>query len=300
MTTRRGIILGTAGYLLAGCAKAAGQAPEIVGQGLRLKTSDYATDRAAFRTKLLVKGPSPQRDIMPKPPVDVQAIDYASGSLTLKAWVGRPAATATKLPVVTFLHGGFGFGEEDFDMARPFLDAGYAIVTPILRGENGQAGNFSMFYDEVDDVLAVADHVRTLSWADPDHIYLAGHSVGGTHTMLACQASPRFRAVAAFSGSPDQIAFTRGKPWSQIVPFDTADKAEFELRSPLAYARSFKSPARLFYGSEEAFFATSIPATAALARQAGLDVEAVVVPGDHFGAVPKEIELAIAFFRAHA
>jgi hypothetical protein len=111
--------------------------------------------------------------------------------------------------------------------------------------------------------------------------------------MLAGMASSRFRAVAAFSGSPDQIAFA--KAWSQIVPFDRGNPLELELRSPLAYASSLKSPTRLFHGAQENGGSTR--AMASLAQRAGLDVEAIQVPGDHFSAVPEEIQRSIAFFR---
>ncbi len=59
------------------------------------------------------------------------------------------------------------------------------------RSENNRSkrerppGFFSMFYEEVDDVLATADYLAKLPGADLGHIYLAGHSAGGTLTMLA-------------------------------------------------------------------------------------------------------------------
>jgi dipeptidyl aminopeptidase/acylaminoacyl peptidase len=169
---------------------------------------------------------------------------------------------------------------------------------PSVRGENGQAGTFSMFFDEVSDVLAVTDHVRSQQWADPQRIYVAGHSAGGTLAMLAGLASPHYRAVASFSGSPDQLALAEGLP--NIVPFDRKNPAEYEIRSPLSYARSFKAPARLFLGRQEEFYRVSTRRTAALARNAGKNVEAVEVAGNHFNAVPEEIGGAIAFFRANA
>lgn len=265
----------------------------MVGQGLRFHTTDFATDRAAFHTRLVVIGPSPQPGKMPRAPRDVREIVYLSDNLRLKAWVGMPKNAPARMPVVIFLHGGFAFAAEDFDMARPYLAVGYALVMPLVRGEDGQPGHFTMFYDEVTDMLAIADYVRRQPYADPARIYLAGHSAGGTLAMLAGMASSGFRAVASFSGSPEQIA---AESRSRILPFDRGNPLEFELRSPLAYASSLKSPTRLFYGSEER---GSTRTMASLAQRAGLDVEAVEVPGDHFSAVPEEIQRSIAFFRAH-
>ena len=81
-------------------------------------------------------------------------------------------------------------------------------MTP-LRGENGLPGSYSMFYDEVEDVLAAADALARLSYVDAGRLSVAGHSVGGTLTLLAALASNKFRAAASFSGSPDQVAWSR-------------------------------------------------------------------------------------------
>jgi pimeloyl-ACP methyl ester carboxylesterase len=81
-------------------------------------------------------------------------------------------------------------------------------------------------------------------------IYLAGHSSGGTLALLAALASGRFRAVAALDATPDLPVFFRpGKAYKE-VPFDLGDPRELEVRSPLAYARSLKCPARLYYSEQ--------------------------------------------------
>ena len=69
------------------------------------------------------------------------------------------------------------------------------------------------------------------------------------------------------------------------------------MRSPLAFPRSFKCPVRMYYGSQEFLFAPSTTKTASLAKAAGLDVEAVSVPGDHFTAVDPAMKQAVAFFQ---
>jgi dipeptidyl aminopeptidase/acylaminoacyl peptidase len=266
--------------------------------GLQIRTGDYATDRVAFMTRLVVRDPASQSHGMPSAPQGVREIDYTSGDLRLRAWIGLPAGAPERAPVVIFLHGGFAFSEGAWEMAHPFLEAGYAVVTPSVRGENGQAGTYSMFFDEVSDVLAVTDYVRSQSWADQRRIYLAGHSAGGTLAMLAGLASAHYRAVAPFSGSPDQLLLAKRLP--KLVPFDEKDPAEYEIRSPLSYATSFKAPARLFVGRQEEFYVASTRLLGTLAHNAGKDVAAVEVPGDHYSAIPEEISQAIAFFRANA
>jgi dipeptidyl aminopeptidase/acylaminoacyl peptidase len=294
MTISRRALL--AGLSLMACSPAWAQTRTP--SGLQIRTGDYAKDRAAFKTGLVIRAPAPQPHGMPSAPRGVREIDYPSGDLRLRAWIGLPAGAPERASVVLFLHGGFAFSEEDWEMARPFLEAGHAVVMPSVRGENGQAGTYSMFFDEVGDVLAVTDYVRSQPWADPQRIYVAGHSAGGTLAMLVALASPHYRAVAPFSGSPDQLMLAKGLP--KIVPFDRKVQAEYEIRSPLCYATSFKAPARLFLGRREEFYRASTTLLATLARNAGKDVAAVEVAGDHFNAVPEEIKQAVAFFRANA
>lgn len=287
--------LGALSVCAASLATPACGAPAVQsGSRLRIATTDLAADRAAFQTRLLYQGPSPQRYQNEPPPAGVEEVTYPSGDLALKAWFGRPPGEGAT-PAVVFAHGGFAFGGEDFDMARPYLDAGYAVITPWSRGENGTPGHFTMFYHEADDVIAAAEYVKTLPNIDASRIFLAGHSVGGTLSMLAAQSSPVFRASAAFSGSPDQILFCG--EYSEIVPFDTSDPREYELRSPLSYAASFKAPARLFYATNEVF-KNDTEAMARIATAAGKDVVAQEIRGDHFTAVPEAMRRSIAFFNA--
>jgi dipeptidyl aminopeptidase/acylaminoacyl peptidase len=264
--------------------------------GLELQDEDYAAARAGFKTRLVRKGPAPQRWQPVTPPEGVLAVEYRSGGLKFRAWTHRPADDSKRHPAVLYLHGGWAFGEDDWDQAKPLRDAGFVVMAPLLRGENGQPGGFSTFYDEIDDVLAAAEHLAGLGWVDPERLYVAGHSAGGTLALLAAMASGRFRAAASVSGSPDRVAFVRSG-YEDAVPFDKADLREFRVRSPVAYATSFKCPARLYYGSEEGYFDAETRRTAMLAKAGGLDVEAVVVPGDHNGCVPEALRQAVRFFR---
>jgi dienelactone hydrolase len=293
--SRRHALGGLTAALTLGAGSACAQTPRRTASGLRIVDGDFAAARASFRTRLLYRGASPQPFDNERPPRGVQEITYTSGDLSLKAWTARPAGDAT-VPAVVFAHGGFAFGASDFDMARPYLDAGFAVITPFVRGENGMPGQYSMFYGEVDDIIAAGEYMRAQPNIDTRRIFLSGHSVGGTLSMLAAQASPIFRASASFSGSPDQIMFC--EEYFQIVPFDTTNPAEYEMRSPLSYAASFKAPARLYFARREVFGPDTL-LTAEIARGAGHDVQAEEVRGDHFTAVPEAMARSIAFFNQH-
>lgn len=274
------------------------QAPPSFDPEVAVQTEDYAEVRKKFHTKLSRRGPSPQEQPMLEPPAGVNAVEFSSGDLRLKAWVNSPRGTdGLKRPAVVFLHGGFGFGKGDWDMAKPYRDAGYIVLAPMLRGENGQAGVYTLFDDEVDDALAAGEYLCRQPYVDGDRLFVAGHSVGGTLALLAAEASSRFRAAASFSASPDQILFCRHGIRKESIPFDTTDLRELKVRSPLAYAKSFKCPARIYYGAKEKHFEKTSQRTATAAKEGGLDVEATAVEGDHMSAVPEAMRRSIAFLR---
>jgi dienelactone hydrolase len=294
-----GVLVGCGGLLLLVIAGAVGGAFWFLApNSFPEQTEDYPQARAAFKTRLVRQGPAPQPWDQLALPRRVTQMQYASGKLHLKAWVSSPlVAGGPRQPAVLFLHGGFAFDEEDWIMARPFRDAGYVVMTPMLRGENGLQGAYTMFYDEVDDVLAAAEALAALPHVDPNRVYVAGHSAGGTLALLAAMTSTRFRAASSFSGSPDQIAFAQRA--ADVVPFDAQDPREFQMRSPLAFPRSFKCPVRLYHGDRgsEFLLAPASQKVARLARAAGLDVEAVTVSGDHMSAVLPAMRRCIQFFQ---
>ncbi|HEV3443636.1 MAG TPA: alpha/beta fold hydrolase [Gemmataceae bacterium] len=263
---------------------------------LDLQDEDYAKARTHFKTKLIRQGAAPQPWAPVEPPAGVKSMEYRSGALRLKAWINPPADPGQrKLPAVLFLHGGWAFGEDDWDMTKPYRDAGYVVMAPMLRGENGQSGSFTMFSDEVDDVLAAADALARLPYVDDKHIYVSGHSAGGTLTLLAAMASPRFKAAAAFSASPNQKSFALQDPMN--VPFDQGRALEYEMRSPMAFATSFKCPVRMYYGDDEQLVNDPTDTTVVRAKTKGLDVDAIAVPGDHTTSVPEAMRQAIQFFQ---
>ena len=261
------------------------------------ETQPYAEARKSFQTRLVRSTPAPQPWDPEVPPDTADVIEYTSGTLRLKAWVDKPVAGAAQKPAVLFLHGGFAFGDGDWDQPQPFRDAGFIVMTPIVRGENGLPGSYSMFYHEVDDVLAAANTLATLPHVESKRIYVCGHSVGGTLALLASMSSNRFRAAAGFSGSPDQVLWSRGQ--RELIPFDPSNEREFQMRSPLAFPKSFQCPVRIYYGSDEFLFAAPSQKTAELAKAAGLDVQAVSIPGDHFTSVEPAMEQCVQFFLQH-
>jgi len=253
---------------------------------------DYAEARRSFHTRLAREGPSPQAAGPVALAADAHEVMYKSGALQLRAWVSNNTSGAPR-PAIVYVHGASAFRPWHWESTKPLRDAGFVVMTPILRAENGSPGAYSLFYDEVDDIVAAAEALAQLPGVDPTHIYLAGHSNGGTLVMLAAMTSSRFRAAAALSGIIDASGI-HGDP--KEVPFDQTNPVEYRMRSPIHFGASVKCPLRVYYGAEET--GDGFEELARVARTAGRDVEAVRVPGDHETMMKAAFPLAIALFQA--
>lgn len=198
------------------------------------KNSECAGYHKAIKTKLIKKESAPQGYSKATPPDGVQEITYQSGKLELKAWVSYPKTSTTeKIPAIVYLHGGFAFGPADFRNALPFKKAGFAVMTPMLRGENGLPGHFEMFGGEVSDAVSAVNWLSTQPRVDPNRIYVFGHSIGGGISALI---SLRCDAQIKLSGSSGGI-YTENtfRSWYQDVPFMlTSGK---ELRNRILFGR---------------------------------------------------------------
>jgi len=264
-----------------------------------IQQEDLAVARSHFETKIQRRGPPPAEWDDMITPAGAREIVYVSGTLQLKAWINTPVSSDLgKRPAVLFLHGGFDLEADAWDSTRLFRDAGYIVMTPTTRGENGQHGVFTMYYDEVTDVLRAADYLRAEPLVDPKRVFVMGHSVGGTLALLAAEIYPYFRGAVSVSGSPDQALYLKyAKGATLNAPFDPNDALEVQIRSPLAYAASIKCPARLFYGTQETYYAFTTPRLAEIAREHGIDAQVRAVEGDHASNLTTSIKLALEFFQ---
>jgi dipeptidyl aminopeptidase/acylaminoacyl peptidase len=109
------------------------------------QSGDLAAARKNFATRLRVRGPAPQEFENALPPDAVREVEFTSGALKLKGWLSVHPTDGKRRPAVVYLHGGWAFGADDWRDAAPFVEAGFVLFMPMLRGENGNAGNFESF-----------------------------------------------------------------------------------------------------------------------------------------------------------
>jgi tetratricopeptide (TPR) repeat protein len=250
-------------------------------------------DRNNFETNLIKHVPAPQDYEIEIPPSGVKEIIYKSRELPLKAWLLDKPNADKKYPAVVFAHGGFAFGRSDWDDAQEIINQDYILMMPMLRGENGNPGDFEFFYGEVDDIIAAADYLANVSYVDKDRIFLCGHSVGGTLSMLVSMMPSKYRACASFGGSPDQKSFFRysGMP----VPFNSTNGKETELRSPIVYSDSIMKPLFIYVGDHDGYLYFS-KEFAKKARENGKPCEVNVITGDHFSSLKESITQSLNEF----
>jgi dipeptidyl aminopeptidase/acylaminoacyl peptidase len=264
-----------------------------------LETQDYAEARRNFATKLIRLGPAPEESAPLGEPKGARKILYPGGpdgTLKLIAWVSHYEPSKTLKPAVLFLHGGNATGDGHWELVMPYAEAGFVVMLPSFRGENGQAGNYSGFYDETSDALAAAEYLENLPGIDKSRLYLAGHSNGGTLALLAGMTRHFRAAVPISAGVSAWRYFGR---FRKEIRFDPSDQREFIMRSSVCYGTSLKCPTLLLRGTEERPFDANHQLLIERARSAGVKIEAKLLPGTHNGVVPGAVAESIRFFRHH-
>jgi dipeptidyl aminopeptidase/acylaminoacyl peptidase len=168
---------------------------------IEVQHRDFTAARANFKTQIRRNGPPPAQWDDVVTPADAVEVTYPSGPLHLKAWLSRSPDSTKKSPAVLFLHAGFDFYADLWGSVKPLRDAGYIVMLPAVRGENGQHGVFTMYYDEVSDVINAAEYLRSLPAVDSNRVFVTGYSVGGlgpnsTHVFVLrplCLAPPTWQ-----------------------------------------------------------------------------------------------------------
>src|SRR5689334_4270145 len=194
---------------------------------------------------------------LPKPPPELFIrSDYKNPQgRTLAAYVTPDPGDGEKHAAIVWLTGGDSNTLDDFwtegsadndQSASAFRKAGVVMMFPTLRGGNTDSGGKEFFFGELDDVVAAADHLAQLPYVDPQHLYLGGHSTGGTLALLTAEASTRFKAVFAFGA----VSRIDRYPTSLIPDFVPLDRAETRLRSPIEWLDGLTTPTWLIEGAD--------------------------------------------------
>jgi acetyl esterase/lipase len=241
-------------------------------------SESYQVRRAKFQTKLIRQGPSPQEWADDPLPPNVSKVEYESAGRKLSAWVFRPeGSSAERRPALVYLHGGFAFGASDFTDCGQFADAGFVVMCPTFRGENGNAGDFEMMLGEVDDAAEAVRWIAQQEYVDPQQVFVFGHSSGGVMSaMLALYEDLPAQHTGSAGGMYGTDLFEAVGP---LVPFDPQNAQETKIRIPIGNIRWMKRPHFAYVGSSDTFMRGVAAATEAKGAKAPLTV--IELAGDH-------------------
>lgn len=257
--------------------------------------------RNSYSTKIIAESFTDSGRIL-TPPRDTYILTkYPTQLGDMTTYVTPDPKDGKRHPAVIWISGGYGglSDSEDFfwrdhdrdndQSASAFRKAGLVVMLPSFRGEDKNPGRFEMFYGELDDIEAAYDWLSKQSYVDPERIYLAGHSTGGTRVLLASEYSTKFRGYFSLGGLPDLKARVECCEMSVTIPFKQTKK-EFQLRSPARYIKSIKNPTWYFEGEED--YWQAFDNIEKVAKKEKIPLFIYKIPyGDHFNIIAPLTEM---------
>src|SRR5262249_5635431 len=156
------------------------------------KSVSLTEARKGFMTKI-VRKEKPGAPVPQPPPELYRLVRYDSPPGKLAAPLHPHPKDGKKHPAMIWMTGGEWYTIRDgvwktlpaavdqtARAANAFRNAGLVLMFPTLRGGNDNPGVKEGWFGEIDDVLAATDFLSKQPFVDPQRIYLAGHSTGGT------------------------------------------------------------------------------------------------------------------------
>lgn len=256
--------------------------------------------RSTFTTHIVEKSFTDSGDILTPPANTYVLAHYPTKLGDMAAYVTPDPKDGKRHPAVIWVHGGYGglsdsdyfwqTQERDNDQSgSAFRNAGLVEMLPSFRGEDSNPGSYEMFYGEVEDIEAAHDWLAKQPWVDPERIYLAGHSTGGTRVLLTSEYSDKFRAYFSLGAVPDLKARVEGSEMMVPVPFEKTNE-EYRLRSPATFIKSIKKPTWYFEGSE--YYWPAFDDIAKVAKKANIPLVINKIPdADHFNIIAPVTEM---------
>ncbi|ULT54976.1 S9 family peptidase [Neobacillus drentensis] len=200
--------------------------------------------------------------------IEPELITYHSfDNLQIPAFYFQPKNPAKKLPVVIYIHG----GPESQSRAvhspilQYFLNIGYAVCTPNVRGSTG----YGKTYTHLDDVRkrmdAVQDLVYLAEWLivnrniDLEKISIMGGSYGGFMVLAATTHFPKYWSAAIdIVGMSSIKSFLKTtSPWRKKhreSEYGTIERDGefFDRIDPLNHTDRITSPLLVLHGANDA------------------------------------------------
>lgn len=149
-----------------------------------------------------------------------QVVSYLSDDLTLNALMMIPPGTppTNGWPVVVVNHG--YIPPSDYSVTRSYINTsnyfasqGFIVLKPDYRGhdqsEGESSGRLLSRSEYTVDVLSLMAAIDSIPTANPNKIFMYGHSMGGDVTLQILEISPRITAATLWAPAvallPEQV-----------------------------------------------------------------------------------------------
>lgn len=183
----------------------------------------------------------------------------------IPAFLYLPSSTAREIPFIVYIHGG---PEAQF---RPvfnktfqyFLQNGFGILAPNVRGSTGYGREFTMADDYKKRMDSVQDGIFAGKWllekryAAAGKLAVYGGSYGGFMVLRMLQVDPQMFAAASESvGISNFVTFLKNtKPYRRALreaEYGPLSDEEFlKSISPTSYVDVIKTPLLIFHGAND-------------------------------------------------
>lgn len=148
-------------------------------------------------------------------------VSYTSDGLTLYALMNVPKGTppAGGWPVVIVNHGyippdQFSTENSYINTSAYFAQAGFLVLKPDYRGHDNSEGDAEGLLSRIHyatDVLQLVYSIERIPQANPNRIYMYGHSMGGDVTLRVLETSHKVKAASlwapAVADFPEVVLF---------------------------------------------------------------------------------------------
>jgi dipeptidyl aminopeptidase/acylaminoacyl peptidase len=184
--------------------------------------------------------------------------------MKVEAALYKPVTTNTRrVPLVVFIHGGpTGAFINDYSAwVQLFVQKGYAVLCPNIRGSTGYGLNFITANrndwggNDFKDIMAGVDMLIAKENIDSNRMGISGWSYGGYMAGWAITQTNRFKAAMAGAGmanlasefgTEDNAAYDR---WFFGTPYEHPDN--FYKHSPVTFAKHAKTPTLIIQGEKD-------------------------------------------------
>lgn len=183
------------------------------------------------------------------PTVQERTLTFPSGDLQFPATLCLPAKRTGRVPLLVLVHGsGAHDRDETIGPNKPFRDLAWDLAgagigtlrydkrTFAFRGKLDP--KLTVEEEVIADAVAAVQYAPSLPEADPQRIYLLGHSLGGALAPFIAGRTPQIRGVILMAGTL--------RPLDELIAEQTAFQSGLQGKTPDEIAQQKAQLKRVF------------------------------------------------------